>query len=70
MSKITRLTTSKATFQKANTELEMQSFGIEGCEFLLEIQPRDTEKRKLKFEPEGEKLSGIWNLVRTHIEGK
>ena len=27
-------------------------------------------KGKLKFELEGEKLSGTWNLVRTHIEGK
>lgn len=27
-------------------------------------------KGKLKFELEGEKLSGAWNLVRTHIEGK
>jgi len=28
------------------------------------------KKGKLKFELEGEKLSGIWNLVRTHMEGK
>lgn len=27
-------------------------------------------KGKLKFELEGEKLSGFWNLVRTHMEGK
>ncbi|WP_329046045.1 DNA ligase D [Pseudomonas aeruginosa] len=27
-------------------------------------------KGKLKFELEGEKLSGTWNLVRTHMEGK
>ncbi|MET1066978.1 MAG: DNA ligase D [Pseudomonas prosekii] len=28
------------------------------------------KKGKLKFELEGEKLGGIWNLVRTHQEGK
>lgn len=28
------------------------------------------KKGKLKFELEGEKLSGLWNLVRTHQEGK
>ena len=27
-------------------------------------------KGKLKFELQGEKLSGIWNLVRTHMPGK
>jgi bifunctional non-homologous end joining protein LigD len=27
-------------------------------------------KGKLKFELEGEKLGGTWNLVRTHLEGK
>ncbi|CAG8868738.1 Multifunctional non-homologous end joining protein LigD [Pseudomonas fluorescens] len=27
-------------------------------------------KGRLKFELRGEKLSGLWNLVRTHIEGK
>ncbi len=28
------------------------------------------KKGKLKFELEGEKLGGLWNLVRTHQEGK
>jgi hypothetical protein len=28
------------------------------------------KKGKIKFELQGEKLSGIWNLVRTHQEGK
>lgn len=28
------------------------------------------QKGKLKFQLEGEKLGGIWNLVRTHQEGK
>lgn len=28
------------------------------------------KKGKLKFELQGEKLAGIWNLVRTHQEGK
>jgi bifunctional non-homologous end joining protein LigD len=27
-------------------------------------------KGKLKFELQGEKLSGLWNLVRTHMPGK
>ncbi len=27
-------------------------------------------KGKLKFELQGEKLAGLWNLVRTHLEGK
>lgn len=27
-------------------------------------------KGRLKFELKGEKLSGVWNLVKTHIEGK
>ncbi|UAW98681.1 DNA ligase D [Halopseudomonas nanhaiensis] len=30
----------------------------------------DYEKGKLKFELQGEKLSGIWNLVRTRMDGK
>ena len=28
------------------------------------------EKGRLKFELQGEKLSGLWNLVRTHMPGK
>ena len=28
------------------------------------------EKGKLKFELQGEKLGGVWNLVRTHMPGK
>ncbi|HEX8541632.1 MAG TPA: DNA ligase D [Pseudomonas sp.] len=28
------------------------------------------EKGRLKFQLEGEKLGGLWNLVRTHLEGK
>jgi bifunctional non-homologous end joining protein LigD len=28
------------------------------------------KKGKIKFELQGEKLSGLWNLVRTHQEGK
>ncbi|MDO7897556.1 DNA ligase D [Pseudomonas citrulli] len=33
--------------------------------------PREAyEKGRLKFELQGEKLSGLWNLVRTHMPGK
>jgi bifunctional non-homologous end joining protein LigD len=31
---------------------------------------QDYAKGKLKFELQGEKLSGIWNLVRTHMPGR
>ncbi|WP_335944791.1 DNA ligase D [Pseudomonas sp. G166] len=31
---------------------------------------QDYEKGRLKFELQGEKLSGLWNLVRTHMPGK
>lgn len=36
----------------------------------LEDPAKAYAKGKLKFELQGEKLSGIWNLVRTHMPGK
>ncbi|WP_277761641.1 DNA ligase D [Pseudomonas sp. A34-9] len=36
----------------------------------LEDAHKAYEKGKLKFELQGEKLAGIWNLVRTHMPGK
>ncbi|QUE92125.1 DNA ligase D [Pseudomonas sp. SCA2728.1_7] len=36
----------------------------------LEDPHKAYEKGKLKFELQGEKLGGIWNLVRTHMPGK
>ncbi|MFJ2358292.1 DNA ligase D [Pseudomonas fluorescens] len=36
----------------------------------LEDPTKAYAKGKLKFELQGEKLSGIWNLVRTHMPGK
>jgi len=36
----------------------------------LEDPAKAYTKGKLKFELQGEKLSGIWNLVRTHMPGK
>jgi bifunctional non-homologous end joining protein LigD len=34
-------------------------------------EPRESlEKGRLKFELQGEKLAGVWNLVRTHMSGK
>ncbi|WDR37610.1 DNA ligase D [Pseudomonas serboccidentalis] len=36
----------------------------------LEDPAKAYAKGKLKFELQGEKLSGLWNLVRTHMPGK
>lgn len=36
----------------------------------LEDPHKAYEKGKLKFELQGEKLGGVWNLVRTHMPGK
>ncbi|MEO3728063.1 DNA ligase D [Pseudomonas syringae] len=36
----------------------------------LEDPERAYAKGKLKFELQGEKLAGVWNLVRTHMPGK
>ncbi len=41
-----------------------------GCGFPLDDPAKAYTKGRLKFELKGEKLGGLWNLVRTHMPGK